>query len=31
MAGLGDRPSLFHSMNRMAAAPLEVRTLSDRL
>ncbi|SPU46525.1 Uncharacterized HTH-type transcriptional regulator ydfH [Brevundimonas diminuta] len=31
MAGLGDRPSLFHLMNRMAAAPLEVRTLSDRL
>ena len=31
MAGSGDRPSLFDSMNRMAASPLEVRTLSDRL
>ena len=31
MAGPGDRPSLFDLMNRMAASPLEVRTLSDRL
>ena len=32
MAGPGDQPSLFDSMNsRMAASPLEVRTLSDRL
>lgn len=31
MAGPGDRPSLSDLMNRMAASPLEVRTLSDRL
>src|SRR5690606_38851583 len=32
MAGPGDQPSLFDSMNsRMAVSPLEIRTLSDRL